>query len=263
MADFRFKKFVIRQDNCAMKVNTDGVLLAAWMELHPLDRYMLEIGTGSGVMAIMAAQRLVETGVPMPGLQTAEIDAVEIDNFAAMDAEYNFKRVEWLGERVKLNLINMSFEAYASKCGRKYDLIFSNPPYFSNSLKNPDHRKSLARHNDTLTQSVIIRNVANLLAPGGRLAMILPVDEAADFKRKTAFLYDAAKEGERVLVQIREALVKTNSNKAAKRALLEFGYLDKTSSLSGIVEKSVVPIMEEGKYSDAYRELTKAFYINF
>ena len=59
MADFRFKKFVIRQDNCAMKVNTDGVLLAAWMELHPLDRYMLEIGTGSGVMAIMAALSVV------------------------------------------------------------------------------------------------------------------------------------------------------------------------------------------------------------
>ena len=263
MADFRFKKFVIRQDNCAMKVNTDGVLLAAWMELRPTDRYMLEIGTGSGVMAIMAAQRMVEMGHPVPGLPVTEIDAVEIDNFAAMDAEYNFKNVEWLGERVKLNLVNLPFEVYAQECGRKYDLIFSNPPYFSNSLKNPDQRKSLARHNDTLAQSVIIRNVLNLLAPGGRLAMILPVGEAADFKRKTDFLYGAAKKGERVRVQTRESLVKTNSNKAAKRVLLEFGYFDKSSPVSGVVEKSVVPVMEKCKYSDVYRELTKAFYINF
>lgn len=248
-----------------MKVNTDGVLLAAWMNVAASDSYVLEIGTGCGVMAIMAAQRICGLKkAPLPYQAETRVDAVEIDTFAAMDAEYNFRRVEGkFGEGIKLNIINLQANDYAAVCGTKYDLIFSNPPFFSNSLKNRDPYKTLARHNGTLTQSDIIRISLMLLVQGGRLALILPVEEAERFKKKIEFLQRVAKEGDSFLALSRECHIKTTPNKEPKRLLLEFVYLPCGSALP-VAERDILTIHNEnGGYSDKYKSLTGDFYLNF
>ena len=124
---FKFKQFTIHQDKCAMKVGTDGVLLGAWAECANA-KGILDIGTGTGLIALMIAQR-----------SNAKIDAVEIDETASKQAKENIKKSLW---NDRIEILNISFQDFSKSTNEKYDLIVSNPPYFQNSLYAPDEKRT-------------------------------------------------------------------------------------------------------------------------
>jgi tRNA1Val (adenine37-N6)-methyltransferase len=162
---FRFKQFNVDQTGCAMKINTDGVLLGALAEADQ-PKTILDIGAGTGVIALMLAQRFAD----------AKIDAVEIDETAAATAGRNFAGSPFAD---RLYLYADSFENHLDKHpDRKYDLIVSNPPFYINSLGSPGARKSLAKHTDKQFFETLIETVAKHLAPIGNFWLILPLETA-------------------------------------------------------------------------------------
>jgi tRNA1Val (adenine37-N6)-methyltransferase len=164
---FRFRLFDIHHDKCAMKVGTDGVLLGAWCNIAGAER-ALDIGTGSGLIALMIAQRN----------PWCYIDAVEIDDASSRQAAGNVLQSPW---KSRINIHHISFREFCSRSRDRYDLIVSNPPYFQNSLLNPEAQKSAARHASALPVSELITGVMDLLEPKGRYCMIMPVTEARLF----------------------------------------------------------------------------------
>ncbi len=159
---FKFKQFEVDQRGCAMKVNTDGVLLAALAEgAEP--KNILDIGTGTGVIALMLAQRF----------ENANICAVEIDPEASTTAEKNFKNSVF---KERLTLSNIAIEQFTAK--QQFDLIISNPPYFVNDLRNAEEKKGIARHANDDFFTNLITKVDELLAPNGCFWFILPIKQA-------------------------------------------------------------------------------------
>ena len=233
--NFRFKQFTIRHDRCAMKVGTDGVLLGAWAEPGHVppghgECTILDVGTGSGLIARMLMQRYPE----------AAVEGIDIDEAAVEQAREN-------GVHAALS----SLQAWQKK---PYDLIVSNPPYFQNSLKNPDKGRQTARHTDTLSYNELVHHSARLLVPGGRLAIILP----AEAEEEIGLL--AQQEG---FVLTRLTRVYSKECKPARRVLLLFEkskYRDTDIPIL-IVEDSLVLEDGQGGRSEAYRELTKDFYL--
>ena len=162
MSIFKFKQFDVDQIGCAMKVNTDGVLLAALAECENCEN-ILDIGTGTGVIALMLAQRF----------ENANIHAVEIDSEASATADKNFKNSAF---NDRLLIHNIAIEHY--KNTRKFDLIISNPPYFINDLRSAEEKKGIARHTNDQFFKELITKVDELLAPKGCFWFILPVKQA-------------------------------------------------------------------------------------
>ena len=162
---FQFKQFSVDQTNCGMKVNTDAAILGS-IAINDDINFALEIGTGTGVIALMIAQRYPQ----------AKIDAVEIDEMASLTAELNFRNSPFSDH---INLIKSSFEEHFSKIDdKKYDLIISNPPYFVNALKSDDASKRLARHTNTDFFQDLISGSSLHLSLHGLLYLILPLDTA-------------------------------------------------------------------------------------
>ena len=162
---FQFKQFSVDQNNCGMKVNTDAAILGAIAENNDI-REIFEIGTGTGVVALMLAQRYSQ----------AKIDAVEIDKAAFLTADLNFRNSPY---SQNITLIRSSFEDhFLSPMGNCYDLIISNPPYFVNSLRSEDPSKGLARHTDIVFFKNLITGSSAHLSPHGLLYLILPLDTA-------------------------------------------------------------------------------------
>lgn len=162
---FRFKQFNVDQTGCAMKINTDGVLIGALAEADQ-PKTILDIGTGTGVIALMLAQRFAD----------AKIDAVEIDETASATAGRNFAGSTFAD---RLNLYADSFESYFNQHpDRKYELIVSNPPFYINSLESPGARKSLAKHTDQHFFETLIETIAKHLIAVGSCWLILPLDTA-------------------------------------------------------------------------------------
>ncbi len=159
---FQFKQFTIRHDKCAMKVGTDGVPLGAWAGIESCNR-ILDIGTGTGLTAMMLAQR-----------SKAVIDAIDIDAEACLQAQENAESSPF-AERIKIQ--HSALSDFAQTDTGLYDLIVSNPPYFVDSLKCPDQKRNTARHTDTLTLEDLLQDSRKLLAPQGRIALILPYDQ--------------------------------------------------------------------------------------
>ena len=177
---FRFRQFAVAHDRCAMRVNTDAVLLGAWCPLpdEAPEPRILDIGTGSGVIALMLAQRC----------PAARITAIDIDEPSALQARENFLASPWPD---RLTAQHISLQELASRNPRsprkprkprqpRFDLILSNPPYFRNALRNPDPRRSDARHTDTLSFDDLCRCSATLLSDDGTLALVLPADAEAE-----------------------------------------------------------------------------------
>lgn len=164
MADlFRFKQFSVDQSGCAMKINTDGVLLGALAQAEN-PQHILDIGTGTGVISLMLAQRFTK----------AQIDAVEIDKIAAETAGNNFKNSTFAD---RLTVFPVSFESFfEAHPEKKYDLIISNPPFHINSLESPKAKKTLAKHADGDFFEVLIKNVAEHLAENGLCWLVLPLE---------------------------------------------------------------------------------------
>jgi len=161
---FSFKQFNVDQTGCAMKINTDGVLLGALAEADQPEN-ILDIGTGTGVIALMLAQRFPQAG----------IDAVEIDETAACTAKQNFVNSKYAD---RLNLYPVDFESYFKQQDKKYDLIVSNPPFYINSLESPGAKKTLAKHADADFFERLVKLAADHLTDNGKFWLILPLQTA-------------------------------------------------------------------------------------
>jgi tRNA1Val (adenine37-N6)-methyltransferase len=162
---FRFTQFTVWQDKCAMKVCTDACLFGAWTANRiKSTRRMLDIGAGTGLLSLMAAQK-----------STGPIDAVEIDTVASVQAGENFQRSPW---PERLSVINASVQQYADTFKGQYDLIFSNPPFFSKDLKSPDGKRNLAFHSEALSLEELFHAAQKMLAPKGLFSLIVPYHRA-------------------------------------------------------------------------------------
>ena len=232
MGGFRFKQFAVEQDDVAMKVGTDGVLLGAWADCEGAKR-ILDIGTGTGVIALQMAQRNAE----------AQIHAVEIDEAAAKRARANFDNSPW-AER--LDVEQTAVQEFSP--AEKFDLIVSNPPYFVDSLLPPDTKRSTARHTHDLTFEELDNAVARLLADDGKFALILPVTE---FEKYLTFTQ---------LHLAHRCDVHPIEGGAVKRVMAEF-VKHPTSEIAH--ENIAIERGKRGDYTDEYRALTKEFYLKF
>lgn len=232
MGGFRFKQFAVEQDDVAMKVGTDGVLLGAWADCEGAKR-ILDIGTGTGVIALQMAQRNAE----------AQIHAVEIDEIAAKRARANFDNSPW-AER--LNVECCAVQAFNPN--EKFDLIISNPPYFVDSLLPPDAKRSTARHTHDLSFGELDKAVYRLLADDGTFALILPVTE---FEKYLTFTQ---------LHLAHRCDVHPIEGGAVKRVMAEFV---KHSTSEIVHENIAIERGKRGDYTDEYRALTKEFYLKF
>jgi tRNA1Val (adenine37-N6)-methyltransferase len=230
---FHFKQFTIFQERCAMKVGTDGVLLGSWVNINGT-KQILDIGTGTGLIALMLAQR-----------SNSNIDAIEIDTDAASEALGNVIKSKWQ-ERIKVHAIALQ---NFSPEDTHYDLIVTNPPYFSNSLPAPDPSRNIARHDHQLSLPELLSAVARLLNPEGRLGIILPTEIFEEF---TALAL-AAK-----LYPIRKLLVKPSPSKSVNRILAEFAFVKEELRISEII----IEKYGRQKYSEEYIHLTREFYLN-
>lgn len=230
---FQFKKFSIAQDRCTHKVGTDGVLLGAWVHIGETDKSMLDIGTGSGLIAIMFAQR---------ASPEAHIDAVELEAQDVQQARENVRRSPW---PEKVNIHHTPLQQFFP--GKQYDLIVSNPPYFVRSLLPPDEKRTQARHAHALSFSELLENTTRLLAPGGRLGVILPYAESREF---TARALDSD------LFIRRQAVFRARPHKPPERLLMEFS-LKKQNP-----EQREIILYEAGdQWSADYKSLTGDFYL--
>lgn len=233
---FVFKKFTVFQHKCAHKVGTDAVLIGAWAKVEKA-RFILDIGTGTGVIALMMAQK-----------SHAQIDAIDIEQSSYEQAHENAGHSAW-HDRIKVH--HSSLQDFIKKTSHKYDVIISNPPYFVDSFKAPDEERNHARHNDTLPFMDLIEGVKQLMHPEGKFYIILPTKEAQDFKIL------AEKKG---LFLVKRLRVKTKLlNDAEKRHLMQFSFNASTlqdQTLS--IEKG-----HHHDYTDEYKLLTGDFYLHF
>ena len=257
MGVFRFKKFEVVNERSAMKVNTDGVLLGAAMTISPSDRTMLDVGTGTGTIALMAAQRLSSailnsssvilnsSSVILNEVKNPRIDAIDIDEASASEASANFINSPW---NSILKAHHLSLEEFAASAETVYDLIFSNPPYFEDSLTAPDERKSTARHtSDGLSYRDIFEFAKDRLSENGRVSLVLPADQEAALTRYARMCG---------LYLFRILRVRTVPRKAPSRIIAEFS-ITRCAELS----EELLTIQDEGKYTQEYLSLTGDFYL--
>ncbi|MFR9619696.1 MAG: methyltransferase [Rikenellaceae bacterium] len=240
---FRFKQFAIAQDRSAMKVGTDGVLLGAWVELRGEEQRILDIGAGTGVIALMMAQRTQHYPTP------SAIEAVEIDEQSAQQAVENIASSPW-SNRVKLH--QTSVQSFAEGAPQ-YDLIVSNPPFFVDSLLAPNSERSNARHTTLLSFADLAKCVVEMLSPEGRFALVLPTAEQQ--------LFDT--EALPRLELIRRCSVKGGVRNEAKRQLSEYRVRQNGAHEVQPTLETVVIRQADGQYSDEYRRLTREFYLKF
>lgn len=229
---FRFKRFTVFHDKCAMKVGTDGVLLGAWTDTGDAES-ILDIGTGTGLIALMLAQRT-----------NAPIDAIDTDESACLQAVGNVAASPFSG---RIHVVRSSFADFQPDV--KYDLIVSNPPYFSRSLKSPDDKRTKARHDDSLPLHDLIAGSKELLSENGRIALILPVEQDGKLTETAA---------QNRLYRIRQTNVAPVVDGTVKRILIE---------LSSVPNPDYAPEylaieQERHKYTKEYEELTRDFYLN-
>ena len=233
MGIFKFKQFSVCDDRASMKVGTDAVLLGAWVDIS-LAKNILDIGAGSGIIALMIAQR---TGPDV------KIDAVELLAQDAQQASENISNSPWLG---KISVSNTSIQEFYP--GRHYDRIICNPPYFSKSLLPPIDTRIKVRHDTALTLDELLAATGRLLSPMGKLSLILPFAESKAFIRKAnstgLFLHHLTK-------------FFTRHGKAQERTLMEFGF-----TAAPLREDSLILYQSKGHWTKEYQKLTQDFYLD-
>ena len=236
MSEFRFKQFAVRQDATPMKVGTDGVLLGAWASAEAGVRRVLDIGTGTGLVALMLAQRA-------PQAQVVGIDVEEV-----VEAQANAAASPWAG---RVEMLRTAVQEFAPAEG--FDLVVSNPPFFAGSLTCPDAGRTTARHTVRLSFEELRDAAVRLLNPGGRFAVVLPTDAAAHF---IALCCGS-------LPLVRRTDVRTTPRRPAKRTLLEFMALPLSEAPQPELSELTVGTGESECYTPEYRALTRDFYLKF
>lgn len=241
MGVFHFKKFDVVNERSAMKVNTDGVLLGASMSIDPTDRRFLDVGTGTGTIALMAAQRAEAMG------NEFNIQAIDIDKVSVEEAGVNFLNSPW-GSR--LAALECSLEDFSTRLGEaeSFDLIFSNPPYFEDSLLAPEQRRSNARHTSTgLSYRELLEFASKYLSDNGRISIVLPAEQEQPLCRYARMCG---------LSLFRIVRVKTVPRKNPVRIIAEF-----SRTRCSQAEEVLLTIQNEGKYTEEYLSLTHDFYL--
>jgi tRNA1Val (adenine37-N6)-methyltransferase len=229
---FNFKKFSVEQDNTKMKIGTDGVLLGAWTPLyHP--KRILDIGTGTGVIALMLAQRNSET----------IIDAVEIDQSSYLQAKQNFSSSPW---HERLNIYHSSIQDYSNLTNWKYDLIVSNPPFFSNSTPSIHESNNLVKHTLFLSHDDLIKSVDHLLLEEGIFSVIIPVQESSNFISKSR---------DYGLFPRNITRIRSKESKPVTRLLISFSKLAINELI--LLNESTL----RNDRTEAYQKLTEDFYL--
>lgn len=228
---FKFKQFVVDQRDCAMKINTDGVLLGA-MAMFDDPKYILDIGTGTGVIALMLAQRF----------EQAQVDTVEVDESAYMRSKVNFQQSRFAA---RMKPYCTSFENL--KPGSTYDLIVSNPPFFINSLQNPNENKTLARHTDYVFFSKLLTFCFENLTPEGSLQLVLPSNLAQEVIVMAGRIGFALE---------RRIDIRSFENVKSIRWIVDLRKIEGRS----ICEEFII-YKEKGLYTENYKKLLSPFFI--
>jgi tRNA1Val (adenine37-N6)-methyltransferase len=230
---FSFKQFTVFHNQCAMKVGIDGVLLGAWANVSNVNS-VLDVGTGSGLISLMIAQRC-----------NANIHAIDIDEGAVVQSIFNFKESVWAN---RLNVEQISLKDFSEISNRKFDLIISNPPFFVNSLNAPDAKRNTARHTTTLTHEELVIYSGKLLNKTGRICLILPVVEG--YK-----IIDFAKTIGLHCCKLVKVFPKPNAQ--AKRLLIELSFEDESYQETELrIESDTRHI-----YSPQFSALVRDFYL--
>ena len=232
---FQFKQFTVKQDRCAMKVGTDGVLLAAWSPIPENCFSILDIGTGTGIIALMMAQRS----------QAEQVDAIEIDEDAYEQAVENFENSPW---NDRLFCFHAGLDEFIEEPEDEYDLIICNPPFYSENYKTEDKQRDLARFQDAMPFEILVEAADLLLSENGIFSVIIPFKEEADFLA-------LAKEFE--LLPFKITRVKGTPTSDIKRSLLAFS----RSEISNIEINELIIEKERHVYTEEYITLTKDFYL--
>lgn len=231
---FKFKQFTVAQDRCAMKIGTDAVLLGAWSNLNHNPFSILDIGSGTGVLALMLAQR-----------SYAEvIDAIEIDENAYEQCVDNFENSPWSD---RLFCYHAALDEFVEEIEDKYDLIISNPPFYSEDYKSKTPQRDLARFEDALPFGHLIGSVSKLLSPNGTFNIIIP------FKAEQEFVNLAESSS---LFPNQILRLKGTPKSEFKRSLIEFSFIK--SELK--IENLTIEISRHN-YTREYIDLTKDFYL--
>ena len=230
MGNFRFKQFEIEQDRCAMKVGTDGVLLGAWAQGG---RRILDIGSGTGLISLMMAQRFPE----------AEVVGIDMDADACGQARENVMASPF---RDRVEIVCCRLQDFGAI--GVFDAIVSNPPFFVDSLKNPDSKRTMARHTDSLPFRDLFAGVKRLLSDDGIFSAIVPVEVVEQFVAESCILG---------FYLIRKCGVKTVERKQPKRFMLSFA----KHRISPYEEHVETMMDSQGNRSEWYRKITEEFYL--
>ena len=235
MSKFQFKQFAVEQNRCAMKIGTDGVLLGAWAPIDNNPFSILDIGTGTGIIALILAQRSGAT----------QIDALEIDEDAYEQATDNFENSPW---NDRLFCFHAALDEFIEEPEDEYDLIISNPPFYTEDYKSENQQRDLARFSDAMPFEELIEAADLLLSENGIFAVIIP------FKEEERFI-DLCAEVE--LFPVKATRVKGSPTTPIVRSLLAF----KRYELSVLEADELIIEINRHEYTDEYIELTKDFYL--
>ena len=235
MSQFSFKQFTVQQDNCAMKIGTDSVLLGAWCSLENNPRSVLDIGAGTGILSLMIAQRS----------NAEQIDAIEIDEDAHEECVENFENSPWSD---RLFCFHAGLDEFVDDPEDEYDLIISNPPFYAEDFKTEDSQRDLARFQDALPFEELIEAAALLLSENGVFAVIIP------FKEEEHFINLC---GQLDLFPIKVTRVKGTPTTEIKRSLLAF----KRYELPVLEADILIIETSRHQYTEKYINLTKDFYL--
>jgi tRNA1Val (adenine37-N6)-methyltransferase len=236
MSVFRFKQFEIAHDKSIFKTGTDAVLLGAWVPVPPNCKYILDIGSGCGIVSLMLAQR-----------SDAMITGVDIDKSSIEEARENADKSPW---KNRINFKHISVQNFCtSKSKHAFDLIVSNPPFFANSLKSPVQARNISRHTDTLTFEDLILSVKQCLSISGIFGIIIPVTVTKIIQEqcKNQGLFCTA------ILQVQPV-----EYKAINRHILLFAQEEKQIQIQNLIIRNT-----SNEYTNNYRSLTKDFYLNF
>ena len=235
MSEFKFKQFTVQQDKCAMKIGTDSVLLGAWCPVDNNPFSVLDIGAGTGILSLMLAQRS----------NAEQIDALEIDEEAYEQCVENFETAPWSD---RLFCFHAGLDEFVDEPEDEYDIIISNPPFYSEDYKSNDSQRDLARFQDALPFEDLIEAADLLLSENGIFAVIIP------YKEEERFI-DLCAEVE--LFPVKVTRVKGSHTTPIVRSLLAF----KRYELSVLTADDLVIEINRHEYTDDYINLTKDFYL--